>query len=188
MSIEIITLSTMIEINSINIMGTYMSKTFWQAFDHKDFKQALVEFECLDPIEKQDIFSELFQKSQYAGIPGSVSVLFRRVKAQNTFDDFYKAWQPPRDSCAPLIEHGMLYQQFFKGPVRVINAVSFDDPKEVVSIGLHWITDYELTQYLSDPDVKMNGDKRGAQIATVADKTHSDIYKVLKDDNLGTPF
>jgi hypothetical protein len=86
-------------------------------------------------------------------------------------------------SAGCVMVDGYGYQNFFDGPIRVINAVNFEDHKEIVSIGLHWISDKELHDALNDPKVKKDGDERGDKIRHVAEKEKSGIYKVVKDDN-----
>jgi len=49
-----------------------------------------------------------------------VSVLVRRLRDGCTFEDFVRAWQA---------------DQGFGVPTRVYNAVSLDDPRDVISIG-----------------------------------------------------
>lgn len=50
-----------------------------------------------------------------------IAVLVRRLKDGVTYEQFREAWAP---------EHG------FGTDVRVLNAVSVDDPREIVSVGL----------------------------------------------------
>ena len=164
------------------------NNAFWNAFHQKEFSDAQLQFDQMDDQSKQNIFSELFQKSQCHGKPHSVSVLFRRLHEDKQFDDFYKAWFPPKEKCDKQIVGGQTYHQFFGAPIRVINAVNMSDPSEIVSIGLHWITDEELEFALNDPKFAKDGAERGEQIATVAEKEQTGVYKVLKDDNLGTEF
>jgi len=164
------------------------SDTFWSAFNNKDFTAAEQAMDELDSEAKQAILAALFQHSQNHIQPGSVSVLFRQLDDSHSFDDFYQAWHPAESRCNPIEEGGVTYQQFFQGPIRVINAKSYANPNEIVSIGLHWISDEALQTALNNPKVQEQGAERGDSIAEVAKKTHADIYKVMADDCLGTPF
>jgi hypothetical protein len=49
-----------------------------------------------------------------------VSVLVRRLKEGRTFEDFIQAWEA---------------DQGFGVPTRVVNALSLEDPRDVISIG-----------------------------------------------------
>lgn len=163
-------------------------EAFWEHFNKKQLSEAQSEFDQLDDQHKQKILAALFQQSQCQRTPHSVSVLFRNLHKGKSFDDFYEAWLPPKEKCDTKVVDGQTYHQFFGGPIRVINAVNLDDPDEIVSIGLHWITDEELEFAMNDPASVKSGAERREKIATVADKEKAGIFKVLKDDNLGTAF
>lgn len=162
--------------------------TFFDLFNSKDLEKALKCFETLSKQDKAAVFERLFQASQNREFPGSVSVLFRRLHEGKTFEDFYNAWLPPQSKCHPIEAGGYLYQQFFGGPIRVINAINIADPQEIVSIGLHWVSDAELQNALNNPQVIQDGNERGDKIQEVAEKQKAGIFKVVKDDNLGTAF
>ena len=161
---------------------------FWDNFHQKKFAEAEQAFERMDAKAKQEIFAALFQQGQNHRKPHSVSVLFRKLHEDKKFDDFYQAWFPSETKCNKQTVGGETYQQFFSAPIRVIHAVNINDPKDIVSIGLHWITDEELEFAMRDPKVAKDGAERGDKISTVADKEQTGVYKVLKDDNLGTAF
>jgi hypothetical protein len=161
---------------------------FFDLFNSKKLDKALHCFETLTNEDKQKTFDRLFQASRCTESPMSVSVLFRRLHEGKSFDDFYNAWSPPKSKCSPLETGGYLYQQFYGGPIRVINAINIADPLEIVSIGLHWISDNELQSALNNPKVIHDGNERGDQIGKVAEKQKTGIFKVIKDDNLGTSF
>lgn len=164
---------------------------FWHSFEIKEFSQAQQEFAKLSSEEQISIFGELFQKSQYANQPHSISVLFRELHDGKTFDNFHEAWFPPKDKCRPEKLYDKTYQQFFKAPIRVINAVNMFNSKEVVSVGIHWL-DEEQAQHFTKMMTTASSDEanvgRADSIDTVADKKSSDIFIVEADDNLGTPF
>lgn len=164
------------------------AETFWSYFNQKQFDLAQKAFDQIDAKEKQVVLAALFQQSQNLQKPHSVSVLFRKVHENKTFKDFYEAWLPPKTVCDKVIEGNVTYQQFFPAPIRVINAANLNDPKDIVSIGLHWITDEQLAHAMSDPKMAKDGAARGDKISEVADEKQTGIYRVLEDDNLGTPF
>ena len=163
---------------------------FWLHFKSKSFQQAQHDFDQLCAEEKQAIFAQLFQMSEYANQPHSISVLFRELHEGKTFDDFHQAWFPPKDALDTQTIDGQVYHQFFKAPIRVINAANINNPKEIVSVGLHWLNKEQANEFATmlkgQPDE--NGKRRGNAISKVADKTRSDVFMVESDENLGTPF
>lgn len=166
-------------------------KKFWNTFEAKEFSKAQQEFVKLSSEEQTTILGELFQKSQYANQPHSISVLFRELHEGKTFEDFHEAWFPPKEKCHPEKLYDKTYQQFFKAPIRVINAVNMFNPKEVVSVGIHWL-DEEQAQHFAEMMTTASSDEANVQradsIDTVADKKSSAVFIVEADDNLGTPF
>ncbi|MEM0967314.1 MAG: hypothetical protein AAGJ81_14300 [Verrucomicrobiota bacterium] len=68
--------------------------------------------------------------------PTVVSILTRRLKDGYTFDDFQKAHVPDGDHYQKL-ENGHQVN-FFTLPTRVINAVSYKDPRVIISIGFSY--------------------------------------------------
>jgi hypothetical protein len=165
-------------------------KAFWNSFAKKDFKKAQQAFDGLADDAKQSIFAELFQKSEYANQPHSISVLFRELHDGKTFDDFHEAWFPPKDLINTETVDGQVYHQFFKAPIRVINAVNLNNPKEVISVGIHWLNEEQakgFAKMLSSPPDEAN-ERRGNAIDKVADHVSSNVYIIKSDDNLGTPF
>ena len=163
---------------------------FWEHFKAKLFQQAQSDFDDCNDQEKQDILAQLFQMSEYANQPHSISVLFRELHDGKTFDDFHEAWFPPKDAIDTQTIDGQIYHQFFKAPIRVINAININNPKEIVSVGLHWLTEEQANEYATMLKGKSdeNGQRRGDAIKHVADKTRSDVFIVKTDENLGTPF
>lgn len=163
---------------------------FWEHFKGKSFEQAQEDFDDLSAQEKQTIFSQLFQASEYANRPHSISVLFRELHDGKTFEDFHEAWFPPADVINTQAIDGQVYHQLFKAPVRVLNAINIHNPKEVVSVGIHWLTEDQANEFAKMLAGKSDetGKRRGDAIAHVADKISSDIFIVESDDNLGTPF
>ena len=163
------------------------SLPFWEAFKSKNLGQALQLFEQLDSQEKQSIFAELFQKSSYHQKPHSISVLFRELHEGKNFSDFHTAWVPAQAHAHTQKQAGQIFHEYFPVPIRVINAVNIQNPKEIVSVGLHWLSEEEakhMMEIANDP----KNNERGQAIAEVADKTKAGIYKVESDDNLGIPF
>ena len=112
---------------------------FWHKFANKNFSAAQKAFDTLDDKEKQEILSTLFQKAENQRTPDMISVLYRVLDSEKTFNDFHKAWLPPKQYSNPIEKGGQVYQQNFPAPTRVINAVNINNPKEVLSIGLTWV-------------------------------------------------
>ena len=50
------------------------------------------------------------------------------------------------------------------------------------------MSDEDLDYFNKDPQIANNGAERGENIAKVADKKKTGVYKVLTDDNLGSAF
>jgi hypothetical protein len=171
--------------------GALFMENFWNNFEKKEFIKALAAFESLDSKEQVTIFGELFQKSQYANKPHSISVLFRELHEGKEFADFHEAWFPPKDMCQPEKLYGETYQQFFKAPIRVVNAVNMSNPKEIVSVEIHWL-DEEQAQHFSTMMATASTDegniRRAASIAKVSNHKSSDVFIVEADENLGKPF
>lgn len=162
-------------------------QSFWNNYQNKQFAKAQQVFDSLSDEEKQETLAKLFQQSEFFRTPHSVSVLFRELHDDKNFHDFHEAWFPPKESLNPRELYGKTYQQFFPAPIRVINAINFQNPKEIVSIGLHWLTEEEakhMFEYANNPSNKQRGDS----IAKVAEKTKAGVFEVASDDFLGTPF
>lgn len=115
--------------------------------------------------------------------PNFISVLYRKLKPDCTYEDFYQAWLPPilhgKDPKKEAVE-------YFHGPVQVINAVNANDPTDVISIGIVWGTpeqiqgDIERTQGTEA--------QRREKILQVADKKETQFYYVKDVNLLGTPL
>lgn len=169
-------------------------KMFWESFNAKDFKSAWKHFEQLDGKEKSIIFEVLYQKSETNRTPLMLSVLRRELHDNNSFSDFYQSWFPSDEMCNPVEVGGQVYQQHFPVPVRVINATNVGNPKEVISIGITWVSskeeEAELWKYIDEAkqgDNENNG-VRHEEISKVADGELLGIFRVETDDNLGSPF
>lgn len=167
---------------------------FWGNFQSKNFSEALKHFDKLNESEKQDVFAELFQKSEYHRKPIMVSVLRGKLHNNKNFDDFYQSWFPTEDMCNPKKIHGQVFQNHFPAPVRVLNAVNINDPSEIVSIGITWVSsekeEQALWEYLqkASQGEDENNEARHDRIKQVADRELLGLFRVETDDNLGTPF
>ena len=159
----------------------------------KDFVSALDVFLRMKKEKQTELLSELFQKSQYQKVPSAMSIIVRCLHKSNVFDDFYDAWLPQNKSVKHVHEGGVSYSQFFpEGTTRIMNAVSLHDPREIASVGLHWVDTDEQYQRMvnmvkniaSDPSNEL----RHNRIRQVADKKSGGFYVVKSDDNLGEPF
>lgn len=162
-------------------------ETFHRLFQEKELKDALKTFENLSTEDKLGIFSDLFQKSRYQLKPHSVSVLIRELHPDKQFDNFYQAWLPDKQYTHPVQVNSQTFQQFFEAPVRVLNGQHMQNPREIVSVGLHWTTDEQVQSALAESEQRRNTHRRDA-VAEVANKVSANIYRINTDDNLGTPF
>lgn len=171
-----------------------MSNKFWEHFKGKDFQAAQQEFEKLDPSDKQEIFQELFQKSEYHRMPMMVSILRRELHDGKSFSDFYQSWLPSADKCNPLKFGGQSFRQHFPVPVRVINAINHSNPQEVISIGITWVAnaDEERAMWQQVENISSgkdeNNELRREKIKEAAEGELIGLFRVETDDNLGTPF
>ena len=164
-----------------------MSTEFWSAFEAQALDRALSIFTGLNVTEQQMIFAELFQKSRYQKMPNAMSVLFRELHEDKSFDDFHEAWLPPQECLKPIEQYGQKFEQFFPAPTRVINAINSENPKEIISIGLHWVAEDQVEKMMA----VVYGDAnkvRGEKIKAIASKGKAGVYEVKTDENLGVPF
>ncbi|GEM_PF-4896163 len=165
---------------------------FWEYFSNRQFEDAIACFESYGVDEKAVIFSELFQKSAFSRNPAIISVLFRELQDENTFDDFHQAWFPPKEYCHEIKKDGEIFQQVFPAPTRVYNAVSIDNPKEVLSVGFTWIDSEEqgekMLAYSKNAGTDKLNQERNKNIDSVARKVSSKLYELRTSDNLGVPF
>ena len=115
--------------------------------------------------------------------PQIISILTRKLKPGQTFEDFQQAHLPPGDAQKTEFGYNVNY---FNAPTRVIDAVSASDPSIIVSIGLTY----------GDPQAILNEVKeklpleqeRAKKIAQVADKVgQSMVYFVASDNNYSNP-
>lgn len=165
---------------------------FWEYFSKQKFDQAIIAFETLSSSEKSTIFSEMFQKSGFSRNPMLLSVLYRELLDEKTFDDFHQAWFPPKEHCHEIKKDGEIFQQVFPSPTRVYNAVNMENPKEVLSVGFIWSDTEEqgkqLMSYAKNISQEKSNKDRHANIDTVARKVSQKIYELKTSDNLGVPF
>lgn len=160
-------------------------KLFFNHFEQQDFSQSLSVFNQLDIKQQEAILQQLYYKAREANTPVAVSVLYRRLHDGKTFDDFYKAWLPPAEYANPINIGDKVYYQYANVPLRVINAVNSEDPKEVVSIGMAWCSEEQFAQLSEQIAKHKSNDERHNQIANVADKISAKTYLVKADTNLG---
>lgn len=159
---------------------------FFSSFEKQDFSTALDAFNQLTAKEQELVLKQLYYQCRESKTPIAISVLYRQLREGRTFDDFYNAWLPPQNSMKPFAVGGKTYHQFFETPVRVLNAVNMTDPNEVISIGLVWCeNEEELQSGLKQTSEDKNNIVRGDNIANVAEKISSKIYKTYSDTNLG---
>lgn len=165
---------------------------FFDTFSKNEIEKATAVFETLIDSEKTAVFSELFQKSAFSRNPMMISVLYRELHDGKTFDDFHKAWFPPKEYCHEVKKGGETFQQVFPAPTRVYNAVNTENPNEIVSVGFTWIDSEEQGAQMMEYAKKLGKDKlnqeRQDNIDRVAKKVSSKMYTLQTSDNLGVPF
>lgn len=171
-----------------------MSHLFWKHFNNHEIKEAQQEFSTLDKSQQEAIFQELFQKSEFHRKPVMISLLRRELKHKKSFGDFYQSWFPAENMCNKTSVGGQIYQQHFPIPVRVFNAVNIHSPKEVISIGITWARNAQEERTLWEDienaglEKDKNNEVRHEQINKVADGELLGLFRVERDDNLGTSF
>lgn len=113
--------------------------------------------------------------------PQVVSILTRKLKPGKTFEDFQKAHTPPGE---PKVHALGTDVEYFSLPTRVINIVSTDDPRVIVSIGLSYGEPQEI---FAEVQSKIPLEQqRAKRIAEVADKVEpSKVFFVASDNNYG---
>lgn len=165
---------------------------FWEYFSKQNIEKALTVFESLLQSEKTAVFSEFFQKSAFSRNPMVISVLYRELYDGKTFEDFHKAWFPPKEHCHEVEKGGELFQQVFPAPTRVYNAVNMKNPNEILSVGFTWIDSENQEKKMIEYTEKLGKDKlnqeRYDNIDQVAKKVSLKMYELKTSDNLGLPF
>ncbi|EKD92282.1 MAG: hypothetical protein ACD_29C00086G0003 [uncultured bacterium] len=164
----------------------------WEYFSKQDLEKALTVFESLSYSEKIAVFSDLFQKSAFARNPMIISILYRELHDGKTFDDFHKAWFPPKQHCHEIEKGGEIFQQVFPAPTRVYNAVNMSNPNEILSVGFTWIDSEaqgnQMMEYSAQAGLDKLNQERHDNIDQVAKKVSSTMYELKSSDNLGVPF
>lgn len=159
---------------------------FEKLFEEQNFSKALESFDQMNQTDKENALKILYYKSRNAKTPVAVSVLHRRLNEGKTFEDFFNAWMPPKNSMKPFSVGSTTYYQHFEIPVRVINAINMNDSNDVISIGLVWCTEEEFKIGIKKAEESQSNAERGENISEVADKESVEIYMVKADTNLGT--
>lgn len=173
---------------------TDKNRAFWDAFNQQQFDLAETELTQSSSEERQNILAELYQKSSFHHMPFSVSILRRKPHENQSFDDFYQAWFPPKATCNEIESRGQVFQQHFPAPVRVINGTNIDNSGEIISIGITWLRNKEEEQLFWDYlEQTMAGENKGNEerrenIEEVADGELIGLYQIRSDDNLGIPY
>lgn len=158
---------------------------FFSAFNREDFESAASDFDQLNQSEKESVLKKLFYEAREAKAPTALGVLYRQLHDEKEFDDFFNAWMPPRKETKPFIVGDKTYHHYFDAPTRVINAVNFEDPSEVISIGMVWCTEEEFLAHVETAQNSESNTNRRNKIATVADKISAKLYRVEADTQLG---
>jgi len=159
---------------------------FEKLFEEQKFSEALEAFDQMNQLDKEKALKMLYYKARNAKTPIAVSVLHRRLHGGKTFEDFFNAWMPPKNSMRPFSVGNLIYYQHFEIPVRVINAINMNDSNDVISIGLVWCTEEEFKIGIKKSEESQSNTERGENISEVAEKESVEIYMVKADTNLGT--
>jgi len=112
-----------------NYYKKYKIHEFTEAGDENnwlaDSNQTVKNIHCNN---SKDFINLGLNKSGDQSYPLTLSILFRKLKNEKTYQDFRQAWLPPVENI----------NQYFGVPILVINAQSIQDPSEIISIGLIW--------------------------------------------------
>ncbi len=113
--------------------------------------------------------------------PQIVSILYRKLKPGQTFEDFQKAHLPPGECRKAEFGYDVDY---FNVPTRVINAVCATDPTMIISIGL---TYGGLDEFLHEVAEKLPLEiERARKISEVSEKIGAtEVYLTASDNNYG---
>lgn len=111
--------------------------------------------------------------------PNFVSVLYRKLKPNHTYEDFYRAWLPPGLAGKNPQKEPVSY---FDSPVQVINAVNVNDPTDIISIGIVWGTPEEIEANMKKTE--NTEAQRREKVSQVADKGQETKFYYVKDVNL----
>lgn len=162
---------------------------FWKHFGNKDFKNAAKALSALDEETQATILEGFYQHGGDAQKAYAVSVLIRKLKPENSIEDFQKAWLPP-ENLTDKKESGMReFYNYYPVPTRVFNAVSMHDEKEILSIGLMWMKEEDWEKTAMQAHKKEQESGRREKIAKVTDDpVKISVYKVVGDFNFGTEF
>ena len=96
------------------------------------------------------------------------ALLVRRLKPGATYEEFRAAWRP---------------EEGYGFPVRVVNARSLEDPREIVSVGFVDVPADEAKNVLAQ--FAESEARRHERIAHVIEATvHKGLYEILDDDDL----
>jgi hypothetical protein len=134
-------------------------------------KEALVKFRALSEAEQENFFREMVPT---VFLPSLIAVLYRKLKPESTFEDFYEAWLPP-------LKKGQDLAHYFPFPAHAINAQNKDDPTDVISIGFMWGTETELSTLEKNVDITRTEKERHDKIERVAHKAQPTATYILKN-------
>ena len=103
-----------------------------------------------------------------------ISVLIRRLREGNDFDDFKRVWQP---------EVG------FGVPTRVLAGVNLEDPREIVTVGFTDISADKVGEMLASQAVAAENRRRHEAIDAVVESfpVQAGYLAVDDQDFTGTP-
>lgn len=134
-------------------------------------KEALKKFRALSDDKQEDFFRGL---APTLFPPSMLAVLFRKLHPGKTYKDFHQAWLPP-------LKEGQDLENYFSVPTYVINAENVEDPTDIISIGLMWVGDKDLSKVMEL--TKTTESQRHENIDGVAVKIGPTLMYQLKDVN-----
>ncbi|MBI2707233.1 MAG: hypothetical protein HYX35_02830 [Proteobacteria bacterium] len=134
-------------------------------------KETLAKFRALSEAEQEDFFREIMPILFF---PPFVSVLFRKLKAGKTYEDFHDAWLPP-------LTKGQDIEDYYPFPVYGINGQNTDDPSDIISMGLTWAQEEQLMRKLKNFHEKESFQLRHEKITAVVDTVAGPLFYKVKD-------
>jgi hypothetical protein len=167
--------------------GCELTDSFVKAFQQQDFTKAqeiLSQCQSAQQALMLKSLSESRRENKGSQEPRVLVVIKRRLKEGKSFEDFYQAWQPPVP-CLETNGHQHRYQ-YFGLPTRVINAQNWQDPSEIISIGLMYGESEQ--EFVTEMQNRAAGEEqRRDPLNKVVERTgkQNEVFIVMSDDILG---
>lgn len=121
----------------------FIKHQYYKKFEIHEFNEANEQNDWLanadQKNEAKNFLASTITTEENKNNPLTLSVLFRKLKNEKTYQDFREAWLPPVQDTS----------KYFGMPVLVINAQSVQDPSEIISVGLIWANVQEaINEYM----------------------------------------